>query len=85
VTPYPPMPTVSPPVGAERTITGEVFQGVEAGCLLLRAADDDYLLIGGHDELRAGATVTVRGYADPDLITICQQGTPFVVIEVVSS
>lgn len=79
------MPTVSPPSGGGRTITGEVFEGVEAGCLLLRAAGVEYLLVGRHDEFRIGETVTVRGYADPDLATICQQGTPFVVLEVVPS
>jgi hypothetical protein len=78
------MPTVSPPSGPTRTITGEVIEGVEAGCVLLRTKDQDYLLVGGEDEVQIGRTATVRGYAEPDLATICQQGTPFVVLEVVS-
>lgn len=83
VTPSPPMPTVSPPVG-ERTITGEIHAGVEATCLVLRTGGDDYLLVGDYGDLRPGMTATVRGYPDPDLMTFCQQGTPFVVTEVVS-
>lgn len=84
VTPHPPMPSPvpSPPPGAERTITGEVVPGVEAGCLLLHTDEDDFLLLGDHDELTAGRTATVRGYPDPDLLTYCQQGTPFVILEV---
>lgn len=46
---------------------------MEAGCLLLRG----YLLIGGRDQgLRAGATVTVTGRTETDLLSTCQQGTP---------
>jgi hypothetical protein len=84
-TPPTPSPVPSPPAGADRTITGEVVPGVEAGCLLLRTQRDDYLLIGYHDQLAIGQTATVRGYTHPDLMTTCQQGTPFVVLEVVPS
>jgi hypothetical protein len=58
------------------TLTGTVVPGVEAGCLLL----DGYLLLGGPREvIHAGARVTVTGHVRPDVLTICQQGTPFVV------
>ena len=68
----PPGPTPSPPT----RITGTVSAGVEPGCLLL----DGYLLVGGPpDLLRPGVRVTVTGRAQPDLITTCQQGTPFLV------
>lgn len=84
VTPHPPMPTPSPPV-AQRTITGEVVAGVEMGCVLLRTGDGrEHLLVGDIDALRMDATATVRGHPDPDLMTTCQQGVPFVVNEVVS-
>ncbi|MEW2383232.1 hypothetical protein AB0873_14250 [Micromonospora sp. NPDC047707] len=68
-------PTKPPPVGAA-TLTGKVESGVEPGCLLL----DGYLLIGGpRDVLTAGATVTVTGKIQPDMMTTCQQGIPFLV------
>lgn len=55
------------------TVRGTVEEGVEAGCLLLRG----YLLIGGREHgIRAGATVTVTGQVQPDLVSTCQQGTP---------
>jgi hypothetical protein len=58
------------------TLTGNVTPGVEANCLLL----DGYLLVGGpREHLRAGARVTVTGRVQADLMTTCQQGTPFVV------
>ena len=59
-----------------RTLTGIVTPGVEHRCLLLGG----YLLVGGDQAvIRAGAHVTVTGRVVPDLITTCQQGTPFVV------
>ncbi len=67
-----PMPT-SP---GSTTLTGTVQAGVEPNCLLL----DGNLLVGGpRDVLKAGARVTVTGHPQPDLMTTCQQGTPFVV------
>lgn len=61
---------------ATMTLTGTVRAGVEPNCLLL----DSYLLVGGpRDQLRAGARVTVTGRVQADLVTTCQQGTPFVV------
>ncbi|MEV6812928.1 hypothetical protein [Micromonospora sp. NPDC051296] len=66
----PPKPTAT----AAMTLTGRVESGVEPGCLLL----DGYLLLGGpRDVLTAGASVTVTGQPAPDMLTTCQQGTPF--------
>ncbi|WP_319463810.1 hypothetical protein [Micromonospora sp. RTP1Z1] len=68
-------PSLPPGPGGD-TLTGTVSQGVEPNCLLL----DGYLLVGGpRDVLRPGATVTVTGRSQPDMMTTCQQGTPFVV------
>ncbi|MFE9203694.1 hypothetical protein [Micromonospora sp. NPDC007230] len=65
-----------PSSGATTTLTGTLQAGVEPGCLLL----DGNLLVGGpRDVLKAGARVTVTGHSQPDLMTTCQQGTPFVV------
>ena len=58
------------------TLTGTVRPGVEADCLLLQG----YLLVGGpRDLLHGGGRVKVTGRVQPDLMTTCQQGTPFVV------
>ncbi|MFR9776300.1 hypothetical protein ACL02O_09575 [Micromonospora sp. MS34] len=68
-------PSLPPGPGAQ-TLTGTVEAGVEPNCLLL----DGYLLVGGpRDVLRPGTKVTVTGQAQPDMMTTCQQGTPFVV------
>ncbi len=68
-------PSKPPPVGAA-TLTGTVQAGVEPGCLLL----DGYLLVGGpRAVLTPGASVLVTGKIQPDLVTICQQGIPFLV------
>jgi hypothetical protein len=73
----PTSPTKGGPSSAgTTTLTGTLQAGVEPGCLLL----DGNLLVGGpRDVLKAGARVTVTGRTQPDLMTTCQQGTPFVV------
>jgi hypothetical protein len=77
--PTKPLPTEPAPTGAPAaptTLSGTVEAGVEANCLLLRG----YLLLGGdRTALRAGATVTVTGRVRRDMLTTCQQGTPFTV------
>jgi hypothetical protein len=58
------------------TLSGTITAGVEPNCVLL----DNYLLVGGPRELlKAGARVTVTGRVQADLMTTCQQGTPFMV------
>lgn len=66
------------------TITGQLTEGVEAGCVILRTEQEDYLLLVNGAQLPASGTVTVRGYADPSMATTCQQGVPFIVEEVIS-
>ncbi|GAB3170621.1 hypothetical protein FHX75_12277 [Micromonospora palomenae] len=76
-------PTKRPPVGPSvppgpgaTTISGTVEAGVEPNCLMV----EGYQLIGGpRDVLTVGARVTVTGQPKPDMMTTCQQGTPFVV------
>nr|WP_205861017.1 hypothetical protein [Planosporangium flavigriseum] len=75
-----PTPTLPGDAGANSsgamTLTGTITPGVEANCLLL----DGYLLVGGpREQLRSGTRVTVTGRVQKDLMTTCQQGTPFVV------
>jgi hypothetical protein len=78
-TPSAPPPSGDPsgaasPKAGGTTLTGTVTSGVEPGCFLL----DGYLLVGGPQEvIRAGARVTVTGEVKQDMMTTCQQGTPF--------
>ncbi|TDC83021.1 hypothetical protein E1193_10175 [Micromonospora sp. KC606] len=68
-------PRLPPGVGAVE-VSGTVTAGVEPGCLML----DGFQLLGGpRDVLTPGAKVTVTGKPQPDLLTTCQQGTPFTV------
>jgi hypothetical protein len=86
-----PMPRSTPPVGkptfsspsAEITVVGVVEVGVEQGCRLLRTAEQLFQLVGSASALiQPGARLRVRGRANPSLLTTCQQGTPFQVIDV---
>ena len=71
------------PSGSGVAIHGTVREGVEPGCVLLATDSKTYLLIGGDKSaLQAGKQVTVYGVEQPDLMTTCQQGTPFKVNKV---
>jgi hypothetical protein len=78
-TPTSPTPAAS---GPTLTLTGPVTDGVEAGCTIMTSGDTLYELQG--DEVRSlqGRTVTVRGHVLEGMMTFCQQGTPFQVVEV---
>jgi hypothetical protein len=63
------------------TLTGQVEEGVEPGCLVLRHNGELYQLVGGDKSVvRAGARVTVRG-SPVDMMSTCMQGKPFQVVE----
>lgn len=70
--------TSAPPL----TVSGTVSDGVEAGCLVLTTDDGTYTLIGRTRDLTPGRQVTLRGVPAPDVLTTCQQGTVFRVLEV---
>lgn len=67
--------TGKPPVAGATELKGTVTAGVEGGrCLLL----DGYLLINPNPRVvREGATIRVTGRVRMDMMTTCQQGTPF--------
>jgi hypothetical protein len=69
------------PTGEEITVRGTVEEGVEAGCLVLRAdGGKSYLLLGADPTVvTAGARVEVVGDLRVDLMSYCMQGTPMVV------
>ncbi|HEY8471448.1 MAG TPA: hypothetical protein VIL37_02295 [Natronosporangium sp.] len=82
----PSVPPISPPSTdrpGEITISGELVSGVEPNCLLLSTGSGDYLLFGEPvADLRAGDSATLRGRVRSDMMSTCQQGTPFEVTEV---
>lgn len=79
------VPTPKQPTGTPTTLTGEVGDGVEAGCTILRTHDGHvYTLTGAVEGLASAGPVTVRGRVDPELASHCMQGPVFVVSEVVS-
>jgi hypothetical protein len=75
----------TPPGIGEQTLVGEIQDGVEPNCTLLRAGDKLWLLVGGdRTKLKnsVGTKVSVRGAPAPGMMTTCQQGTPFKVTDV---
>jgi hypothetical protein len=62
------------------TIIGVVEAGAEAGCWSLMTDTTRYLLLADDQSLfTPGARLQVRGTTRPNLMTTCQQGTPFLV------
>lgn len=70
-----------PGSGSATTITGTVQSGVESGCLILEFEGTVYGIFGSYDSsvVYAGAEVRLHGAVERDMMTTCQQGTPFVV------
>jgi hypothetical protein len=65
------------------TIVGVAEPAVEIGCWSLVTDAKRYLLLGGDRTLiTAGARLQVRGTTRPDMLTTCQQDTPFLVYSV---
>lgn len=75
--------TSKPGADAQKTITGTIESGVESGCLVLEHGGTVYGIFGNYDSqvVYAGAEVTLHGKVDPNMMSTCQQGTPFVVEE----
>ena len=77
-----PVPS-APGKGRLTTLRGTVSPGVERGCLLLTTDRGVFQLLGpARAHLRPGMTVEVDGAPDDQLLTTCQQGTPFLVTTV---
>jgi hypothetical protein len=73
---------VQPTQTAEMTLTGTVEEGVELNCLIMRTQGKVYQLMGGdRNVVKAGATVWVRGRVNKGVVSYCQQGEPFQVLE----
>ncbi|MET7423083.1 hypothetical protein [Dactylosporangium sp. NPDC005555] len=83
LSPVPSLSAVPSRAASGVSVSGEVVEGVEPGCLLLRTSGTLYLLIGGdRAALQAGKRVTVTGSPQPGMMSTCQQGTPFQVTSV---
>lgn len=74
--------TSRPGSGRPITVRGTVTEGVEAGCLTISDGQGTWTLVGATADLKAGATVTIRGTVRDDIATICQQGPALWVDEV---
>ena len=78
----PPGRTLPPtPVQQLETLQGTVTTGVEPSCLILKASNGTFELLGGDKTvLRANAKVIVQGYRPKGLMSHCMQGTIFQVV-----
>lgn len=64
-------------------LRGVVQEGVEAGCRVLTTDSGQYLLLAGEGVVvPMGTEVIVEGRLAEDLVSYCQQGTPFAVTKV---
>jgi hypothetical protein len=73
-----PRPTAGGPTGGELTLTGQVEQGAEPGCLILRSGGRTYeLMTGDRTVVRAGAQVVVTGHVVTGMMSHCMQGQLF--------
>ena len=66
--------------GGTTTLTGTIEAGVESGCFVLVGQDGTVLAnLIGVDAVAtpAGSVVDVTGTFEEDMMTTCQQGTPF--------
>ena len=75
-----PLPGTTIGSGTTTTLRGTVTEGVESGCVVL--VDDSGAVVANLQgwDLRSypfETMVEVTGTFQPDLMTICQQGTPF--------
>jgi hypothetical protein len=75
--PRPMNPSKKPATGGPTEVIGVVTAGVEGGgCLMLAG----YLLLNPNPRVvREGARVRVTGEVRTDMVTTCQQGTPFMI------
>lgn len=82
-------PAKPPADSAAQTLSGTVTAGVEPNCLLLAGGGKEHLLIFDDETMKAaakvGTQVTVEGREQPDMMTTCMQGTPFLVTSVRAS
>jgi hypothetical protein len=81
----PSLPPRSFAAQGSETIVGDVEDGVEPNCVLLRTTSNKiYQLVGGDRTKLKGASkhVTVDGHELPAMATTCQQGIPFLVTDV---
>ncbi len=72
-------PSAAPSASAgELTLSGQVEQGVEPGCLILHAGGKNYeLMTDDHTVVHVGAQVVVTGHIATGMMSHCQQGQIF--------
>jgi hypothetical protein len=66
------------PSQLEQTISGQVQEGVQRGCLVLSDSTGTYQLLGGDPTVvYAGANVMLTGHVVTGVMSYCMQGKPF--------
>jgi hypothetical protein len=73
-------PSKPPATGVQQTLTGQVEDGVERGCLILRdeGGTGTYQLVGADTKVvYAGARVSVTGHLVTGMMSYCMQGRMF--------
>jgi len=79
-------PATSKPAGTASGPTllldGTAEEGVEAGCVVLSAKGQQYLLIAATERVPLQVPIRVRGVVLTGVLSTCQQGTPLRVVEV---
>jgi hypothetical protein len=77
--PASPLPSIPPPsAGSDMTLTGQVEQGVEPGCLIMHNGGKTYeLMADKYPAVRAGAKVVVTGHVVTGMMSHCMQGQIF--------
>ena len=82
-----PVPSASSTGRGYMTVRGTVSKGVEKGCLVFTpesaSSEGTWVLIGNTAGLEPGQTVTISGARRDDMATVCQQGMPFMVEQIV--
>jgi hypothetical protein len=92
--PTPPAPTTPPSTAPtstpgqphELTVEGVAEPGVEPGCVVLREADKQYVLVGAGGKtptgVPMGVPIRVRAAVLTGVLSYCQQGTTIQVLQV---
>lgn len=70
------------PSGPTVEYDGVAVPGVEPGCVVFSTAGRHYLLMGAKSTVPLNVPIRVRGVVLTGVLSYCQQGTPFRVLEI---
>jgi hypothetical protein len=70
------------PSGSPVAYDGMAVPGVEPGCVVFTTGGRHYLLLGAKSTVPLNVPIRVRGVVLTGVLSYCQQGTPFRVLEI---